>query len=316
MTDWSGRLIAPRAAGHLSSGLRPTLSVLIPAYNAAETVGEAVESALTQVPPPLDVIVSDDGSEDDTSTVLTRFGDRVHVVRGPNRGLPTARNRAAAAARGELLGLLDADDVWLPGRADALVSAASVRPDLSIITTDAIVVRDGRPDEATYYDCRDFEVTDQVDAILRKNFIFGAGAVRAEAFRAVRGYDPRARWAEDWDLWLRLILQGHRAGLVTSPLYEYRHRAESLSAQTVDLALGVLAVLERARPLVRDERRSAVLSETEQEWRTAAVWYARATRDPRLRDLALAALKVGGLPPVTRARFLLATLLPERHRIG
>jgi glycosyltransferase involved in cell wall biosynthesis len=237
----------------------------------------------------------------------------VRVVRGPNRGLPTARNRAAAAARGELLGLLDADDIWLPGRAAAFVSAAAMRPDLSILTTDSIVVRDGRPENVTYYGSRKFEVVDQVDAILRRNFVFGAGAVRADALHALGGYDPAARWAEDWDLWLRLILRGHSAGLINAPLYEYRQRADSLSASTVDLALGVLDVLGRAHALVDDLRHQAVLEQTEREWRAAAVWYARATRDPRCRELARAALRAGGQSPLTRARFVLTAVLAARR---
>jgi glycosyltransferase involved in cell wall biosynthesis len=261
------------------------------------------------------VIVSDDGSEDDLQRVLDGFGDRIRVVRGPNRGLPTARNRAATAARGELLGLLDADDVWLPGRAAALTTAAAARPDLSIITTDAVVVRDGRPDLDSYYNIRHFEVDDQEDAVLRNNFVFGAGAIRAAALAAVGGYDAAARWAEDWDLWLRLILRGHRAGLVQASLYEYRQRVGSLTTQTVDLALGVLAVLEKARPLVKPHL-EPVLARTEREWRARAATSARTARDPRSRELALAALEMGDQPPLVKARLLIGSRLlrPRRSR--
>lgn len=313
MKVWADRLLAPLPDRPVEAGELPTLSVLVPAYNAADTIGEALESALSQQPAPLEVVVSDDGSEDDLDRVLTEFGGRVSVVRGPNRGLPTARNRAAAVAKGELLGLLDADDVWLPGRAAALTTAAAARPDLSIITTDALIDRDGRKDKDTYYDVRHFEVEDQEDAILRSNFIFGAGAVKADALASVGGYDPTARWAEDWDLWLRLVLRGHRAGLVQEPLYEYRQRRTSLTAQTVELALGVLALLERARPLVPPER-AAVLAQTEREWRARAAQSARASRDPRRRALALAALRVGDQPPLARARLMVDGFLPGLRR--
>jgi glycosyltransferase involved in cell wall biosynthesis len=298
----------------VKAGPLPTLSVLIPAYNAADTIGEALESALTQRPAPLDVVVSDDGSEDDLGTVLRHFGERVRVVRGPNRGLPTARNRAASVARGELLGLLDADDIWLPGRAAALTQAAAARPDLSIITTDAVVVRAGVPEAMTYYSSRHFEVEDQEDAILRSNFVFGAGAVRAGSLRAVGGYDPEARWAEDWDLWLRLILRGHRAGLVQAPLYEYRQRSGSLTDRAVDLALGVLAVLERARTLVPSDR-APTLAQTEREWRAQAARSARATRDPRRRALAVAALRMADQPTRMRLRLLAVLLAPKLPKV-
>ncbi|MGY1609580.1 glycosyltransferase family A protein [Geodermatophilus sp. SYSU D00700] len=284
--------------------------MLVPAYNAADSIGEALESALSQKPEPLEVIVSDDGSEDDLGRVLAGFRRRISVVRGPNRGLPTARNRAAAAARGELLGLLDADDIWLAGRAAALTEAAAARPDLSIITTDALVVRNGISDPHSYYGVRHFEVVNQEHAILRNNFVFGAGAIRTSAFSAVGGYDPAARWAEDWDLWLRLILRGHHAGLVQAPLYEYRQREDSLTARTVDLALGVLTVLQRARVLVHDDVHVAALTRTEREWRAQAVHNAWARSDPRRRRLALAALRWNDQPLMMRARVLAWGFLP------
>jgi glycosyltransferase involved in cell wall biosynthesis len=160
----------------------PALSVLVPAYDAADTIGEALESALQQRPAPHEVIVSDDGSRDELDRALTPFRSHVVLVRAANAGLATARNRAAAVATGDLLALLDADDVWLPGRVQALTSAAADRPDLSVFTTDALVRRGGVLDSDTYYTSRSFEVEDQVTAILRGNFIFGAGAVRAAAF--------------------------------------------------------------------------------------------------------------------------------------
>jgi glycosyltransferase involved in cell wall biosynthesis len=297
---WPERLVAPPPSGTVPQGDVPTLSVLVPAYNAADTLGEALESALTQRPAPLEVIVSDDGSEDDLRGVVAGFGERVRVVRGPNGGLAVARNRAARAARGQLLGLLDADDVWLPGRADALTKAAAARPDLAIVTTDAVVVRGGVPDESSYYDIRDFDVVDQERAILRSNFIFGAGAIRPEPFWAVGGYDPAARWAEDWDLWLRLVLRGHRAGLVRAPLYEYRRHAQSLTARRVDLAAGVLAVLQRIRPQVPTGELKAVLDQSVRAWELRAVQNARKERDPRLAELASSALATDGHGPVDR----------------
>jgi glycosyltransferase involved in cell wall biosynthesis len=307
-------LVAPPPHGPARAGRRPTVSVLVPAYNAASTIGEALESALSQRPAPLEVIVSDDGSEDDLHRVLEGFGASVRVVRGPNGGLATARNRAAALARGELLGLLDADDVWLPGRVDALTAAAAARPDLSIITTDAVVVRDGRPDAETYYAVRSFETEDQETAVLRSNFVFGAGAVRADALAAAGGYEPAARWAEDWDLWLRLILRGHRAGMVRAPLYEYRRRHDSLTGRKVDLALGVLAVLRRNRALVRDADHAAVLARTEREWMAAAARQAAAAGDPRARRLALDALRRRGQPLRARGRLVAVGLRPGLPR--
>lgn len=313
-TQWIDRLVAPPPLSPVEGGPVPALSVLIPAYNDASTIGEAIESVLTQRPAPAEVIVSDDGSEDDLERVLAAFHGRIRLVSGPNRGLATARNRAAAVASGSLLGLLDADDVWLPGRAAALLEVAAARPDLSIITTDAWVTQDGAPDPASYYGLRHFEIDDQEEYILRENFVFGAGAIRARALADVGGYAPEVRWAEDWDLWLRMIHSGHRAGMVRVPLYEYRRRTGSLSNRKVDLALGVLAVLERARTLVSSDSHAAVLSQTEREWRVNAARFARQSQDPRRRSLVVAALRTRRQPWRARARSLAYGVVPARVR--
>lgn len=296
---------APRAAEP-----PPRLSVLIPAYDAADTIGEAVESALSQSPPPFEVIVSDDGSRDDLTAALMPFAEHVRVVRGPNAGLATARNRAAAVAEGELLGLLDADDVWLPGRAAALVEAARRRPDLAVLTTDAVVVRDGVPDGQTYYATRAFPVERQDLGILRESFVFGAGAIRADVFRRIGGYRDGVRAAEDWDLWLRLLLTGHRAGLVELPLYEYRRRARSLTRQRLNLALGVLEALDRSRHLAHDAEQHRQLLRTEQRWREVAARAAGSDRHPDARRLALQAARGTGATRRARLRFRAAAVLP------
>lgn len=305
-------LRAPLAAANVHPGPEPRVSVLLPAYNAAATIGEALESALTQSPPPYEIVVSDDGSTDDLARALAPFLARIRVVRGTNLGLAGARNRAAAVATGDLFALLDADDVWLPGRVRAFISAAASRPDLAVLTTDAVESRAGVVTAGTYYGIRSFPLERQDLAILRSNFIFGAGAVRADAFRAVGGYRAGARYAEDWDLWMRLLLSGHRAGLIDEPLYEYRRRAESLTGQKVELALGVLDLLTRARSLglTPEQRRQVQLSR--QQWREVAARAARLAADPRARGMAVRAAAGVHATPKARLRFAAAALRPRR----
>lgn len=268
---------------------------------------------MSQTPAPFEIIVSDDGSTDNLAGALRPFRSRVRVVRGPNGGLAAARNRAAAASAGELLALLDADDVWLPGRVQAFRKAAAARPDLAVLTTDAVERKAGVLSPGTYYATRLFPVSDQQVSILGSNFIFGAGAVRAAAFKAVGGYHAGARYAEDWDLWIRLLLSGHRAGLIDQPLYEYRRRSDSLTGQKVELALGVLALLGRARTLELSSQQRRQLRLTEQEWREAAARAARRIADPRARGLALRAAAGTRATPRARVRFGAAALLPP-HR--
>ncbi len=89
------------------------ISVVIPVFNGARYVGEAIESVLAQTCRPAEIIVSDDGSTDDTAAVVRRFGDPVRYHCATNGGAGAARNRGVALARGDFLAFLDADDVWI-----------------------------------------------------------------------------------------------------------------------------------------------------------------------------------------------------------
>src|SRR5687767_5658816 len=93
-----------------------TVSVIVPAYNAAAFVAEAIDSALAQSHPELEVIVVDDSSTDDTPAVLQSYGNRITVHRQDNRGVSAARNTGAQLATGEWIAFLDADDVWRPDK--------------------------------------------------------------------------------------------------------------------------------------------------------------------------------------------------------
>ena len=96
--------------------MTPRFSVVIPAYNAAATLARAIDSVRAQTWPAHEIIVVDDGSSDATAEVAARYGDAVHLVRQPNRGVSAARNAGAAAATGDWLAFLDADDWYTPQR--------------------------------------------------------------------------------------------------------------------------------------------------------------------------------------------------------
>lgn len=93
----------------------PSISAIIPCYNNGAYIGQAIESVLTQGDYPIEVIVVDDGSTDDSAEVAARF-EGVTVLRQPNRGASSARNRGIAAATGDVVAFLDADDYWAPGK--------------------------------------------------------------------------------------------------------------------------------------------------------------------------------------------------------
>ncbi|WP_412067543.1 glycosyltransferase family 2 protein [Rubrivirga sp. IMCC43871] len=223
----------------------PTFSVLIPAYQAADTVGRAVRSALDQTLPPRDVIVCDDGSTDDLAGALAPFPG-VTLVRQTNQGVSAATNRAASEARGEVLVKLDADDAWRPGRLAAIGALFDRRPEIDIVTTDATVVElDGST--WRYYEGRPPFPPPEAQrlAILRGNFIFGSAAVRRAAFDRIDGFRVDVRHQGEYEGWIRMVMAGSRAGLIPEPLAFYYRRPSSLSARSWERASTIHETLSR-----------------------------------------------------------------------
>jgi hypothetical protein len=249
------RFLAPPTLREVEPGPAPSFSVIVAAYQVADVIGEALESVRRQTLPPLEVVVCDDGSTDDLERALAPYRDEIVLLRKENGGEASAKNAAAAVARGEFVAILDADDVYLPHNLEALSELAQTRPDLDILTTNGMLVANGVEVRRVYDDSWSFEVEDQRSAILQRNFVFGVAAVRRERLLAHGGFDESIRWTTDWDLWLRMILAGASAGCVDEPLALYRLRQTSLTAQRRDLQLGKLMTLEKARanPELREE---------------------------------------------------------------
>jgi Glycosyl transferase family 2 len=291
--------------------------VVVAAYQAAETVAETVESALGQTLPPLEVVVCDDGSTDGLIGALGPYGDRISVLRQDNnRGEGAAKNAAARATRGEFVAILDADDVYLPDRLEALAELASARPDLDLLTTDAYLEVDGRTVRTCYSDDWSFDVDDQRAAILERNFVFGLAAVRRSRLLAIGGFDETLRYATDWDCWIRLILTGSAAGLVAEPLARYRLHGTSLSADRAALFRGRVAVLTKTadHPALSTDERAAVRRNLRAQRGLARLTEAHeALRDsrPGARRLALGVVTEGGLPLEARLKAAAAALAPR-----
>ena len=112
----------------------PLVSVVIPAFNAELFIGETIDSVLAQTYPAYEVIVVDDGSSDRTRELVTeRFGTRVRLVVQENQGPSAARNAGAAAARGDYLAVIDADDIWLPEKLSYQTKVLKQNPDIGLL---------------------------------------------------------------------------------------------------------------------------------------------------------------------------------------
>jgi glycosyltransferase involved in cell wall biosynthesis len=306
--------LAPPAA-EIAPGPAPTFSVIVAAYNVADFIGEALESIQAQTIAPHEVIVCDDGSTDDLEGALEPYQDAIVFLRQQNGGEAAAKNAAAAAASGDFVAILDADDVYLRNRLEALSALAQSRPDLDILTTDGFLCVGDRIVRRNYDRSWRFEVVDQRRAILERNFIFGLAAVRRERLLEHGGFDESIRWTTDWDLWLRLILAGARAGCVREPLALYRLRETSLTAQRRELLLGKLATLEKARqnPDVRGDEMCFLetsLASYRRDFALLSLREAIAASEPGTRRRALAVLRTSGYSLRTRLDAVVMALAP------
>ena len=107
------------------------VSVVVPCRDGAAYLAEALDSVLSQEPAPVEVVVVDDGSTDDSVAIASSFGPRVRCVRQDSAGAACARNRGVAETSGALLGFLDADDLWMPGRIARQTAALAAHPEAS-----------------------------------------------------------------------------------------------------------------------------------------------------------------------------------------
>jgi glycosyltransferase involved in cell wall biosynthesis len=230
------------------------VSTIIPAYRAAKTIGRAVDSLLSQVRPPDEIVVVDDGSPDNLPDALAAYGNRVRLIRQPNGGAASARNRGIEAAEGDLIAFLDADDYWEPTKLQRQLAVLEEHPEVGLVASRYYQQMPGEPRT----ECRP-EADAMLDRVLR---LAGDGAfamamriwtttvlVRRSVLgehRFCSGLEP----AEDRDLWVRLITAAPLYKL-SQPLATYVLEPGSLSRSNVDRDCGnMLRVVHRNGPLL------------------------------------------------------------------
>jgi glycosyltransferase involved in cell wall biosynthesis len=136
--------------GNTEEALEPLVSVLIPTYNRAQSLAATLDSVLAQSYPRIEIVVIDDGSTDATGAVVARYGDRVRYRRKANGGVASARNAGLAEASGELIALLDSDDLCLPERIALQVACLRQFPDVVLCSSDFSAVVDDRVTEVSH----------------------------------------------------------------------------------------------------------------------------------------------------------------------
>ena len=221
------------------------VTVVITCYNHGRWLPDAIASVMAQDYQPIEIIVVDDGSTDDTAEVCRRFHD-LRYVHQDNAGLSAARNRGLQEASGSLLVFLDADDLLLPHAVRSGVQQLSDNPDWAFVfgghrgvTAERRPIWETKPEpaDATY------------EQLLRRNVVVMHAAVlyRRRLLQEIGAFDTSLRSSEDYDLYLRLA-RSHAFGCYGDPVAEYRRHGSNMSEDPGRMLRSTLDVLKRQQP--------------------------------------------------------------------
>jgi len=224
------------------------VSVVIPCYNYAHYLPQAIDSALAQSYRPLEVVVVDDGSTDDTPAVVAGYGERIRCIRKANGGLPAARNTGIQAATYAFVAFLDADDRWAPEFLTTVMAAfAGAGEGCGLVATRAQAF--GPDGTLRPRPCRDRAVRGTLrsrDIILRTRFSPSAVVTRRRVFEDCGFFDETLTSSEDRDMWIRI---GSRFEMVLLPeaLAFIRNHPSSMSKNADRMKLNTRRVIRKAR---------------------------------------------------------------------
>jgi len=244
----------------------PLVSVVIPTYNRAAYIAEAIRSVQAQTYPEVEIIVADDGSTDDTAEIVARFGSAVTYLPLTHRGQPAAtRNAALRAAEGEYVAFLDSDDLFLQDKLARQISAFHSHPSPALVYSNGYYFRED-PIQPTGYllDGLPTPSGDILAELLRGNLIVSPAMVliTRRSLDAAGMFDERPEFfgVEDYDLWLRIAAR-FPAVYAPAQVAAVRRHSQGISQDVASLrggTLKVLASLEVARPQVAREHTAAL----------------------------------------------------------
>lgn len=227
------------------------VSVVIPCYNQGRYLEEALQSVFAQTYPHLEIVVVDDGSEDDTASIAARFGGRIRFLQQPNRGLSAARNLGLASCTGAYLQFLDCDDRIEPEKIRRQVAFLEDHPDVGIVYSDVRYFSNSEPDARTlgpYSEGAPFTPTlweapgTMLEKLIDRNVLaVNSALVRRASVATIGPWNESLCAVEDWEFWIRCAHAGVRFHYQDWPgtLALVRLHPESLTANPARITLGV-----------------------------------------------------------------------------
>jgi len=212
----------------------PLISVIMPAYNAEKFIAVAIDSVIVQTFLSWELIIVDDGSTDNTAVIVKEFekkDDRIRYIGQQHGGQGKARNNGILHSQSEFVAFLDADDVWMPEKLDKQIALMRDN-DVDLVFSDAYIFKN-KPGEITKLNIKPghYSGDDAVRQFLSSNHIPLLTALgKKSSIHKVNGFSERTDIHEDYDLWLRMLINGSSFLGINSPLAYYRVHAASSSA--------------------------------------------------------------------------------------
>jgi glycosyltransferase involved in cell wall biosynthesis len=203
----------------------PLISCLVPVFNGAKYLAEALDSILKQTYRPIEIIVVDDGSTDRTPAVAACYGDRIRYVRQDNAGAPSARNLGLSLARGEFVAFLDADDLWRPEKLQRQMRRFESRPelDLSVTYLQNFWVAELKNEEIRF---KGHRLSEPVPGYVTQTLL-----ARRSAFYNVGLFNESLKVGDPTDWFLRAAEQGLATEMLSDVLVDRRMHDSNMSMQ-------------------------------------------------------------------------------------
>lgn len=268
------------------------VSVIIPTYNHAAYLPDAINSVLAQTAAGAEIVVVDDGSTDNTAGVAAAFGDAIHYHYQENRGLSAARNAGLARATGRYITVLDADDLLEPDYLATMIAALEADGDAGAAYCGFRMI-DPANRPLFQRGLRGMPPGQLYETLLYGNFIVPPCVLaRREVYNRAGSFDESLRACEDWDMWLR-IAAGHNMIPVAACLVRYRVQPGSMSADPERMLASRLAVLEKERSRAGEARRRRAAGYV---YRITAIEWIQAGQEERALDCMARA--AGTYPPL------------------
>jgi len=223
-----------------------TVSVIIPAYNAAKTILDTIISVQQQSLSDFELIIINDGSTDETLDLISSIEDcRIKIFSYENRGVSTARNRGISQATGDFITFLDADDLWTPDKLELQFKTLQKHPEAGVVYSWTLVVQENSqrlcPGVSASFEGNVYQY------LLVDNFIASGSnlMLRRQVVELIGRFDPDLKYGEDWEYWLRVALHFSFVA-VPKPQVLYRQSLTTASSNIKQMEDGMILVHERA----------------------------------------------------------------------